>query len=296
MPQRGRAHSGGDGPGSIVPSVEIDHDVRVRRYQMNNPSSRWTLTSDAVDLDFGFAYTAAAVRQDHGALSELDHPVAIASAGPAVLMLSLSRGAMDVDPSGLTVTIMNQLLAEADEDASLASETIRRVRTRLWQLFGEGAFRGAVPKGFVLVMSGDGRASISGFGAGGVAAVSDRGVNLLHMDDRFRALQQQGLALEKVLPSYATVDPLVLAVSSLTQLDPQSQETIIHAEVPAEGTIMLMSRAIVPIVLPPSGASLEEWSVAEAGWTHGMSGAVIQVFRRGGEPKWATLPWLRELA
>jgi hypothetical protein len=256
------------------------------------PSARWTRVRDVHSLGFGFAYAAAVANEDGGRLADLDYPVSIGSAGSTLIMLSVSRGTLAPNPTSLAPTIVERLLAEVQHPGSSAGSTTARIQARLWELFGSGAFQGAVPKGVVLTILDRDSASVVRFGPVAVAMVCDGAVEPLHSDDRFPALQRQGVRLEQVAPALAAADQQVLAVSSLIQLDPATAAGAIHARLPQAGTIVLLSRAVVPFVLPRAGASLHTWASAESGWQHGMSGAVIQVFRREEGLRGDLFPWL----
>ena len=250
---------------------------------MSDQGSRWSRT-EASRLTSNFGYSVAAVCEGDGSLGQVDHPVAVASAGATVIMLSISRSALDAEPDALIASAVRQLLSEATEGDSSGNAITSRIRVRLCQLFDAGAFRGAVPKGIALTVSDDGCTSFTRFGPVAVAAIDDGAVNLLHADDRFPALQRLGVPIEQLVPSHAAADPLLLAVSSLTQLSPCAQDSVAQAEVPRNGTIALLSRAVVPLVLPQPGAPLQAWITADAAWNHGMSGAVVEVFRWGQQP------------
>ena len=252
---------------------------------------RWNQAEEVHDLAFGFGYSIATVGEGSGSLSHLDFPVAVASSGSMLIMLSLSRGVMHSEPAALVSSTLHRIL-EGENIGQRASTEIEGARARLWRLFEDGKLHGATPKGAILTVSGEGESSIFRFGPVAVATVSDGVVEPLHADDRFPAIKRLGVPLEQILPTADSLDPLVLSVSSLVQLDPEHAGGALHTRVPKNGLLTLMSRAVVPFDLPAPGSSLESWAEADAGWRYGMSGAVVHVFRREEGHAVKPYPWL----
>jgi hypothetical protein len=180
-------------------------------------------------------------------------------------------------------------LLETVKDGSAGGATIAtRARKRLWELLESGAFYEGIPHGVVLTMSKSGEAVGFRFGPVGLAAVSDAGVRLLHADDRFPALEKLGAKL----PDRTLADPLVSAVSSLTQLAPEDGGSPVSYLTQPNEAVMLLSRGALPFSLPVETSALGQWARLDAGWRHGMSGAVVQVLRKGERPTWELFPWV----
>jgi hypothetical protein len=117
-------------------------------------------------------------------------------------------------------------------------------------------------------------------------------VEPFHPDDRFPALQRLGTRLEDILPTAKLVEPLVLAVSSVTQLDPALQSGGFQTVLPPEQSLMLLSRGAVPFTVPDGGVTLPDFARAEAGWMHGMTGVVVQIFREQAHITTSLFPWI----
>jgi hypothetical protein len=103
-------------------------------------------------------------------------------------------------------------------------------------------------------------------------------------------LQNLGVRLENVVSPAILADPRVCAVSSLTQLDPSGPGDF-YEELPQDGSVLMMSRGMLPSSIPQQEVPLDVWSRLEAGWMHGLSGTLAHVFRRDSRPGWDLFPW-----
>jgi len=167
-------------------------------------------------------------------------------------------------------TVAELLDETRDADDAAVLETLRQ---EIWRMYREGRFDRAVPDIMAVVAGDVGTLRVWRAGPNGIAIAEEGRVRLLSEDLRMTSLQRLGACLDERWSK----QPLLAEVSELTQIEPPDSS---HQEVAADpdsGCVLLMSRGAMPFAAPSNPEATEAWWGRDAGWRHGLGGAVVAI-------------------